>query len=158
MRFVSTKPFSRLHALPGFNFSFATPYVFFTGKGGTGKTSLACATAVKMADAGKSVLIVSTDPASNLDEMFGCCPMKSCRRQKRSKMREELSGACTVEVAAFDEFAGLLGDDRPSGVDHVIFDAAPTGHTLRLLSLPRAWSQFLHANAVGASCLGPIPD
>ncbi len=155
-----------------------------------GKTSLACATAIKLADAGKSVLLVSTDPASNLDEMFGVSLSNSpqfvsavpnlsamnisptdaaesyrmrvlkpyeklCSAEELHRMREELSGACTVEVAAFDEFAGLLGDDRPPDVDHVIFDTAPTGHTLRLLSLPRAWSQFLHANSVGASCLGP---
>jgi arsenite-transporting ATPase len=181
---------SSLHSLKPFLFTFATPFMFFTGKGGVGKTSLACATAVKMADAGRSVLLVSTDPASNLDEMLGISlydkprlipsvPLLSAMNvnpveaaeayrkrvlepykgistaQELSKMREELSGACTVEVAAFDEFAGLLGDDRPSGIQHVIFDTAPTGHTLRLLSLPRAWSQFLNANAIGASCLGP---
>lgn len=190
MRGFSTKPSSRLHNLPQFDFSFPTPFIFFTGKGGVGKTSLACATAIKLADAGRSVLLVSTDPASNLDEMFGISfsdkprfvtavhglsvmninptnaaeayrmrvlqPYKKLSTAKElSRMREELSGACTVEVAAFDEFAGLLGDDRPPKIDHVIFDTAPTGHTLRLLSLPRAWSQFLHANSVGASCLGP---
>ena len=48
-----------------------TPNLFFTGKGGVGKTSVACAVAVRLADAGKSVLLVSTDPASNLDEVFG---------------------------------------------------------------------------------------
>jgi arsenite-transporting ATPase len=166
-----------------------TPYLFFTGKGGVGKTSLACATAVGLADRGRRVLIVSTDPASNLDEMLeitltdrptqvpevaGLSAMnidpaaaaESYRNRvleqlgpevtadERSTVREQLSGACTTEIAAFDEFVGLLDGDI-AGFDHIIFDTAPTGHTLRLLSLPKAWTGFLKDNDRGASCLGP---
>ncbi|QHP71309.1 arsenical pump-driving ATPase [Bradyrhizobium sp. LCT2] len=166
-----------------------TPYLFFTGKGGVGKTSLACATAVGLADRGLCVLLVSTDPASNLDEMLevtltdrptpvpdvaGLSAMninpesaaESYRTRvleqlgpevtagERSTVREQLSGACTTEIAAFDEFVGLLDGDM-AGFDHIIFDTAPTGHTLRLLSLPKAWTGFLKDNDRGASCLGP---
>jgi arsenite/tail-anchored protein-transporting ATPase len=170
----------------------ATRFLFFTGKGGVGKTSHACAAAVGLADAGKRVLLVSTDPASNLAEVLGTpvgeqpteIPGASGLRamnidpgaaaeayRERAvgpvrgvlpdaairQMEEQLSGACTVEVAAFDEFAALLVDDeRIGGYDHVVFDTAPTGHTLRLLQLPAAWSGFLEQNARGASCLGPV--
>lgn len=166
-----------------------TPFLFFTGKGGVGKTSLACATAVGLAYRGLQVLIVSTDPASNLDEMLevalrdtptpvpgvtGLSAMNidpeaaaesyrarvldqlgpTATQVEISTVREQLSGACTTEIAAFDEFVGLLdGDIR--GFDHIIFDTAPTGHTLRLLSLPKAWTGFLEDNERGASCLGP---
>jgi arsenite-transporting ATPase len=166
-----------------------TRYLFFTGKGGVGKTTLACAVALRLSDSGKSVLLVSTDPASNLDEMLGTAlantprlvagtaglfamnidpdaAAEAYRRRvldqldertsdsERLKVREQLSGACTTEIAAFDEFAGLLAtEDRD--FDHVIFDTAPTGHTLRLLSLPKAWTGFLEGNDRGASCLGP---
>lgn len=164
-------------------------YLFFTGKGGVGKTSLACAAALELADSGRSVLLVSTDPASNLNEMLGeklsnhpssitDAPGLSAlnidptaateayiarviaqmgnraTERERTNVREELSGACTTEIAAFDEFAGLLAEDV-RGYDHVIFDTAPTGHTLRLLSLPKAWTGFLKDNDRGASCLGP---
>jgi arsenite-transporting ATPase len=164
-------------------------YLLFTGKGGVGKTSLACAAALALADKGKSVLLVSTDPASNLDEMLGQ-KLSNCAspidgapglaalnidptaateayiarviaqmgdgatEEERTNVREELSGACTTEIAAFDEFVGLLADNV-LGYDHVIFDTAPTGHTLRLLSLPKAWTGFLEGNDRGASCLGP---
>lgn len=164
-------------------------FLFFTGKGGVGKTSLACACALSLADAGKRVLLVSTDPASNLDEMLGVelsarpraipgargldalnidpdaaaeayrvrvieqMPADSTDAE-RGTVREQLSGACTTEIAAFDEFIGLLAGDA-DGYDHVIFDTAPTGHTLRLLSLPKAWTGFLEGNDRGASCLGP---
>jgi arsenite-transporting ATPase len=169
-----------------------TRYVFFTGKGGVGKTSLSCATALKLAEAGKRVLLVSTDPASNLDEvletkltnkptpiagvpgldalninpveaaaayrerligpMRGLLPEAALR-----SMEEQLSGSCTVEIAAFDEFSGLIGNpDAAKDYDHVIFDTAPTGHTLRLMSLAKAWDQFLDTNTSGASCLGPL--
>ncbi|CCD95254.1 Arsenical pump-driving ATPase (Arsenite-translocating ATPase) (Arsenical resistance ATPase) (Arsenite-transporting ATPase) [Bradyrhizobium sp. ORS 375] len=166
-----------------------TPFLFFTGKGGVGKTSLACATALALADRGLRVLLVSTDPASNLDEMLevelsdspvpvpnaaGLFAMNidpeaaaesyrarvldqlepTATDQERSTIREQLSGACTTEIAAFDEFVGLLDGDR-AGYDHIIFDTAPTGHTLRLLSLPKAWTGFLEDNDRGASCLGP---
>lgn len=166
-----------------------TAFLFFTGKGGVGKTSLSCAVALDLADRGKRVLLVSTDPASNLDEMLGVtlgdhptpvpgAPNLSAMNidpdraaedyrsrvldqldpttpeDERATVREQLSGACTIEIAAFDEFVGLLTDGAP-GFDHVIFDTAPTGHTLRLLSLPKAWSGFLAENDRGASCLGP---
>ena len=166
-----------------------TPFLFFTGKGGVGKTSLACAIAIGLTDRGKHVLLVSTDPASNLDEMLGVAlsdvptpvpdapglsalnidPEAAAETYRervlaqldpgtsageRSTVREQLSGACTTEIAAFDEFVGLLAGDR-IGFDHIIFDTAPTGHTLRLLSLPKAWTGFLEGNDRGASCLGP---
>lgn len=169
-----------------------TPFMFFTGKGGVGKTSTACSTAVALAEEGKKVLLVSTDPASNLQDvlevelttapksipevsnLFACNidPEEAARsyREKvvgpyRGKlpesvvatMEEQLSGACTVEIAAFDEFTSLLAD--PSVIneyEHIIFDTAPTGHTLRLLQLPTAWSGFLEESTHGASCLGPL--
>ena len=170
-----------------------TQFMFFTGKGGVGKSSLACATAVKLADEGKRVLLVSTDPASNLAQMFETeideqdpTPIKAVPRldalnidpelaaeayrdrivgpvrntlpeQVVRRMEEELSGACTTEIAAFDEFTALLTDPSTTeGYDHIIFDTAPTGHTLRLLKLPSAWSDFLEHNQSGASCLGPL--
>ncbi|MBC7953871.1 MAG: arsenical pump-driving ATPase [Rhodospirillaceae bacterium] len=169
-----------------------TRYLFFTGKGGVGKTSLSCATGLSLAEAGKRVLIVSTDPASNLDEVLGTAlsqrpveiagapnlfalnidPEAAARDYRErmvgpyrgilppaaiASMEEQFSGACTVEIAAFDEFAKLLGDaDVTVGFDHVIFDTAPTGHTLRLLTLPSAWTQFIASTTGGASCLGPL--
>ncbi len=164
-------------------------HLFFTGKGGVGKTSISCATAIALADKGLKVLLVSTDPASNLDEMLGVAlgsdptPVPgvaglsamnidpetaaedyrgrvldqmgpAATDKDKATVREQLSGACTTEIAAFDEFVGLLADDNPQ-FDHIIFDTAPTGHTLRLLSLPKAWTGFLEANERGASCLGP---
>ncbi len=169
-----------------------TRFLFFTGKGGVGKTALSCAVAIALADSGKKTLLISTDPASNLDEMLGLALGRMPRpvpgvahlqamnidpeaaaeayRQRVvgamgtaasagdiAKVREQLSGACTVEIAAFDEFAGLLAGEAggPADFDHIVFDTAPTGHTLRLLSLPKAWSSFLEANDRGASCLGP---
>ena len=170
----------------------ATRILFFTGKGGVGKTSLACATAVSLARRGKKVLLVSTDPASNLDEVLGVRlsgvptavpgaeglfalnidPEAAAKRYRDrviapyrgilpdaslTSMEEQLSGACTVEIAAFDEFTKLLGDvEATSGFDHMIFDTAPTGHTLRLLKLPAAWAGFLEQNTTGTSCLGPL--
>jgi len=164
----------------------------FTGKGGVGKTSIACATAVFLAEGGKRVLLVSTDPASNLDEVLetalsmhptpigkvkGLFAMnvdpEEAARQYRERVvgpyrellpksaveniEEQLSGACTVEIAAFDEFAKLLGDASATAeFDHVIFDTAPTGHTLRLLQLPAAWAGFIDSNVGGTSCLGPL--
>jgi arsenite-transporting ATPase len=179
--------------------SSAPRHLFFTGKGGVGKTSVACATAIALADAGKRVLLVSTDPASNLDEVLEVAlgreprevPLagepregpgrldalnldpEAAARAYREKMvgpyrgilpdaairsiEEQLSGACTVEIAAFDEFSKLLGDPcLTEAYDHVVFDTAPTGHTLRLLELPAAWTGFLEASAGGTSCLGPL--
>ena len=169
-----------------------TRNLFFTGKGGVGKTSLACAAAVRLADAGKKVLLVSTDPASNLDEVLGTPlgnhptliaavpglsamnldPEKSAAEYRErmvgpyrtllpatavASMEEQFSGSCTLEIAAFDEFSRLLGDATATAdFDHVIFDTAPTGHTLRLLTLPSAWSGFMESNTTGTSCLGPL--
>ncbi len=167
-------------------------FVFFTGKGGVGKTSTAAASAIALADQGARVLLVSTDPASNLDEVL-CTPLGSTPRpvadvdgldamnidpmaaaaayRERvvgpyrgvlpdsavSSIEEQLSGACTVEIAAFDEFTALLADPAATEIyDHVIFDTAPTGHTLRLLSLPEAWSAFIDTNTLGTSCIGPL--
>ena len=168
-----------------------TPYIFFTGKGGVGKTSLASATAVKLADEGKSVLLISTDPASNLKEVLESditekitevdgvrnlhavnidpelsaeeyrnrviSPMEDILPEHEiEKIREELSGACTTEIAAFDEFARYVaGNEENEPYDVIIFDTAPTGHTLRLLELPAAWSDFIETNPDGASCIGP---
>ncbi len=170
----------------------ATRILFFTGKGGVGKTSLACATAVGLADRGKRVLLVSTDPASNLDEVLGVAlgsaprpipaiaglfalnidPEAAARAYRErvvgpyrgvlpdaavASMEEQLSGACTVEIAAFDEFTKLLGDPTSTNeFNHIIFDTAPTGHTLRLLKLPAAWSGFMDKSTTGTSCLGPL--
>jgi arsenite/tail-anchored protein-transporting ATPase len=166
-----------------------TRYMFFVGKGGVGKTSLSAATAIALADRGQRVLLVSTDPASNLDEMLGTrlsnqpLPVPGAANlflanidpdaaaaayrvrviaqmgpaatdEERASVLEQLSGACTTEIASFDEFSSLLADGALP-YEHVIFDTAPTGHTLRLLSLPKAWSGFLAGNDRGASCLGP---
>jgi arsenite-transporting ATPase len=170
----------------------ATRILFFTGKGGVGKTSLACATALALAESGKRILLVSTDPASNLDEVLGVelsgqptavpgaaglyalniDPEASAKAYRErvvgpyrgvlpdaavNSIEEQLSGACTVEIAAFDEFTKLLGDAAAtSEFDHILFDTAPTGHTLRLLKLPGAWTGFIATNTTGTSCLGPL--
>ena len=170
----------------------ATRFLFFTGKGGVGKTCLACATALKFASAGRSVLLVSTDPASNLEEVLQTTltnepkpvigarglsamninpsaaalayrerligPMRSVLPPDALRsMEEQLSGACTMEIAAFDEFSSLIGDPAAAaGFEHVIFDTAPTGHTLRLMGLAKAWDNFLAQNTSGYSCLGPL--
>ncbi|HEX7478746.1 MAG TPA: arsenical pump-driving ATPase [Polyangiales bacterium] len=166
--------------------------LFFTGKGGVGKTSVACASALLLAERGRRVLLVSTDPASNLDEVLetklassatavpgtiglfalNIDPVAAAHAYRERmvgpyrgvlpdaavrSIEEQLSGACTVEIAAFDEFSKLLGDESATrDFDHVIFDTAPTGHTLRLLELPAAWSGFLETNIGGTSCLGPL--
>jgi arsenite-transporting ATPase len=170
----------------------APRYLFFTGKGGVGKTSLSCASGLALAETGKRVLIVSTDPASNLDEVLETplagtpTPVRgvpglsalnidpeaaaAAYRERMvapyrgilpaaaiQSMEEQFSGACTVEIAAFDEFAKLLGEPASTAdFDHVIFDTAPTGHTLRLLTLPSAWSGYIDSSHGGASCLGPL--
>lgn len=169
-----------------------TRNLFFTGKGGVGKTTLACATAVQLADQGLRVLLISTDPASNLHDVLATeiaseptpvggvpnlramniDPASAAKAYRErmveayrgvlpdaalASMEEQLSGSCTLEIASFDEFSRLLGDDRATAeYDHVIFDTAPTGHTLRLLALPAAWAGFMEANTTGTSCLGPL--
>ena len=169
-----------------------TKYLFFTGKGGVGKTSIACATAVALADSGKKVLLVSTDPASNLQDVFGIPldnkgteireapglvvanldPLAAAAEYRESvigpyrgkfpdsvirNMEEQLSGSCTVEIAAFNEFSDFLTDEsRAERFDHILFDTAPTGHTLRMLQLPSAWTGFISKSTHGASCLGQL--
>ena len=169
-----------------------TRNLFFTGKGGVGKTSVAGATAVRLADSGKHVLLVSTGPAANLDDVLetplGNHPtvvtglptlsamnldpeVAAAEYRERMvgpyrnllpaaairSMEEQFSGSCTLEIAAFDEFSKLLGDRAATAeFDHVIFDTAPTGHTLRLLTLPSAGSGFMEKNTTGSSCLGPL--
>ncbi|MBP7605798.1 MAG: arsenical pump-driving ATPase [Giesbergeria sp.] len=170
----------------------APRFLFFTGKGGVGKTSLACATAMQLAAQGQRVLLVSTDPASNVGQVFGLAignqvtaipevprlwaleidpqaaaqgyrdrivgPVRGVLPDDVVKgIEEQLSGACTTEIAAFDEFTALLTDDSlDARYEHIIFDTAPTGHTIRLLQLPGAWSGFLEAGKGDASCLGPL--
>ena len=167
-------------------------FLFFTGKGGVGKTSLSCATAIHLAQQGKQVLLVSTDPASNVGQVFSQTigntitaiatvpglsaldidPQLAAQQYRErivgpvrgvlpdsvvKSIEEQLSGACTTEIAAFDEFTALLTDAALiAAYDHIIFDTAPTGHTIRLLQLPGAWSSFIEANPGGASCLGPL--
>jgi arsenite/tail-anchored protein-transporting ATPase len=169
-----------------------TRYLFFTGKGGVGKTTTASAVAVALADAGQRTLVISTDPASNLDDVFGIAassdptavpdvfglfvsnldPEAAAEAFKEravgpyrgvlpesaiANMEEQLSGACTVEIAAFNEFTAVLANPADtSEFDHVVFDTAPTGHTLRLLTLPSAWSGYVDEHPAGASCLGPL--
>lgn len=167
-------------------------FLFFTGKGGVGKTSLACATAIRLTKQGNRVLLVSTDPASNVGQVFKLMignnitaipevpglsaleidpqaaaqvyrdrivgPVRGILPDAVVKsIEEQLSGACTTEIAAFDEFTGLLtNNDLIGSYDHIVFDTAPTGHTIRLLQLPGAWTGFLESGKGDASCLGPL--
>lgn len=169
-----------------------TKYLFFTGKGGVGKTSIACATAVSLADSGKRVLLISTDPASNLQDVFSMKltnkgtpipdvpnlvvanldPIQAAAEYRESviapyrgklpesviaNMEEQLSGSCTVEIAAFNEFSSFITDGKAQQeYDYIIFDTAPTGHTLRMLQLPSAWSNFISESTHGASCLSQL--
>lgn len=169
-----------------------TKYLFFTGKGGVGKTSVACATAVSLADEGKNILLISTDPASNLQDVFAqelngqgtpikevpgltvvnLDPEQAAAEYRESvispfrgklpesviqNMEEQLSGSCTVEIAAFNAFSDFITDKgKQQDYDHIIFDTAPTGHTLRMLQLPSAWSTFISESTHGASCLGQL--
>lgn len=169
-----------------------TKYLFFTGKGGVGKTSVACATSVTLADTGNKVLLISTDPASNLQDVFNIelnnkateikeipnlsvvnlNPEEAAIEYRDSvigpykgqlpdvvlaNMEEQLSGSCTVEIAAFNEFTNYLADeDVKNNYDFIIFDTAPTGHTLRMLQLPSAWTNFISESTHGASCLGQL--
>jgi arsenite/tail-anchored protein-transporting ATPase len=165
-------------------------YVFFAGKGGVGKTSMACTTAVHYADGGKKTLIVTTDPASNLADVFEqpighqvrpitgvsnlwameINPDEATREYKERSLapmrglfddemlrvvEEQLSGPCTEEMAAFDKFTDFMEDDN---WDVIIFDTAPTGHTLRLLELPVEWSKHIRDSAQGSgqTCMGPV--
>lgn len=170
----------------------STKYLFFTGKGGVGKTSIACATAVALADAGEKILLVSTDPDSNLQDVFGVSlndagvaiaevpglvvanldPLTAAAEYRESvigayrgklpdsaiqNVEEQLSGSCTVEIAAFNAFSEFLTNaEKAEKFDHIIFDTAPTGHTLRMLQLPSAWSGFISESKHGASCLGQL--
>ena len=167
-------------------------YLFLTGKGGVGKTSVACAAAIALARQGRTVLLVSTDPASNVGQVFGLTigntitpvpavpglsaleidpdqaadayrerivgPVRNLLpKVEVDLIVEQLSGACTTEIASFNEFTGLLtGEESVAGFDHVIFDTAPTGHTIRLLQLPGSWTDFLNEGKGDASCLGPL--
>ncbi len=169
-----------------------TKYLFFTGKGGVGKTSIACATAIGLADQGKNILLISTDPASNLQDVFSqelnghgtviagvpgltvvnLDPEQAAAEYRESviapyrgklpesviqNMEEQLSGSCTIEIAAFNEFSDFITDaTKQKEYDHIIFDTAPTGHTLRMLQLPSAWSTFINESTHGASCLGQL--
>lgn len=169
-----------------------TKYLFYTGKGGVGKTSIACSTAVALADSGKKVFLISTDPASNLQDVFDAeldnkgvsidgvpglkvanlNPLQAAAEYRENviapyrgfmpesvlnNMEEQLSGSCTVEIAAFNEFSKFITDDTiQDDYDYIIFDTAPTGHTLRMLQLPSAWSNFISENTHGASCLGQL--
>ncbi|MHC5309534.1 arsenical pump-driving ATPase [Myroides sp. LJL116] len=169
-----------------------TKYIFFTGKGGVGKTSIACATSLNLADSGKNVLLISTDPASNLQDVFdiplsnkvtklkdipnlsilNLNPEQAALEYKESiigpyrgklpeavlfNMEEQLSGSCTVEIASFNEFADVITNKEKHDLyDHIVFDTAPTGHTLRMLQLPAAWNTFIDENTTGVSCLGQL--
>jgi arsenite-transporting ATPase len=170
----------------------AVPFLFFTGKGGVGKTSVACASALRFAEGGERVLLISTDPASNLQDVFGteldstpaavpgapglfavnldpAAAAESYRESVVAPLRgvlpesavanieEQLSGSCTLEIAAFTEFASYLSDtELLTRYDRILFDTAPTGHTLRLLELPSAWTDFIGSSEHGASCLGQL--
>jgi arsenite-transporting ATPase len=165
-------------------------YIFFSGKGGVGKTSMASTTAVYHADQGKKTLIVTTDPASNLADVFEqpighhvspingvpnlwameIDPDEATREYKERSLgpmrdlfddemlkvvEEQLSGPCTEEMASFDKFTDFMEDDN---WDVIIFDTAPTGHTLRLLELPVEWSKHIKDSAEGSgqTCMGPV--
>ena len=170
----------------------APRFLFFTGKGGVGKTSISCVISLALVEQGKRVLLISTDPASNLDEVLetglsnkpveikgqpglwamNIDPVKAAEEYRERivgpyrgvlpdeavrSIEEQLSGACTVEIASFNEFSRVIGDQQAIvGYDHVVLDTAPTGHTLRLLNLPSAWNDFIIENKTGSSCLGPM--
>ena len=169
-----------------------TKYLFYTGKGGVGKTTAASATAIQLANEGFKVVLVSTDPASNLQDVFerelddngteieeipgltvaNFDPVSAAEEYKESivgpyrgilpdaavqNMEEQLSGSCTTEIASFDQFAKFLtSPDISDQYDYIIFDTAPTGHTLRLLQLPSAWTNFFDENTTGTSCMGQL--
>jgi arsenite-transporting ATPase len=167
-----------------------TEYIFFSGKGGVGKTTMACATAIHHATEGKKTLIVTTDPASNLADVFEqeighritqikgisnlwameIDPDAATMEYKEriigpfreimpddviASLEENLSGPCTTEMASFDRFIDFMEGDE---YDVIIFDTAPTGHTIRLLELPVDWSKHIEESAKGSgqTCLGPV--
>lgn len=175
----------------------STQFIFFSGKGGVGKTSMACATAVRHADAGQRTLIITTDPAANLADVFEqpighhITPLKGIanlwameidpdtateeyKERALAPLRdifpapmvevvnEQMSGPCTAEVAAFDRFTDFLvldnEADRPVQFDVIVFDTAPTGHTIRLLELPAEWANTISAaeQGSGQTCIGPV--
>lgn len=169
-----------------------TKYMFFTGKGGVGKTSIACATAVSLADAGNKVLLISTDPASNLQDVFSTelnnkgtvirdipnltvinlNPEDAAKDYKESiiapyrgkmseaiikNIEEQLSGSCTVEIAAFNEFSEIItSKEKSEQYNYILFDTAPTGHTLRMLELPSAWGNYISNEAPSANYVGQL--
>ncbi|VCX09201.1 Arsenical pump-driving ATPase [Klebsiella pneumoniae] len=166
------------------------PYLFFTGKGGVGKTSISCATAIHLAEQGKRVLLVSTDPASNVGQVFDLAigntirpcdsssglsaleidPQEAARQYRArivdpikgllpddvvNSISEQLSGACTTEIAAFDEFTGLLTDaSLLTRFDHIIL--IPRRRATRFAFSSFGRSSFIESNPDGASCLGPM--
>lgn len=167
-----------------------TRYLFFSGKGGVGKTTMAAATAIHYAIEGKKTLIVTTDPASNLADVFEqgighkvtairgvsnlsameIDPDEATREYKEriigafreimpedviASLEENLSGPCTTEMASFDRFIDFM---EGSEYDVIVFDTAPTGHTIRLLELPVDWSKHIEESAKGSgqTCLGPV--
>jgi len=167
-----------------------TQYIFFSGKGGVGKTTMAAATAIHHAQSGKKTLIVTTDPASNLADVFEQAighriaairgvpnlhameidPDAATKEYKArligpyrgvmpedviASLEENLSGPCTTEMASFDRFIDFMEGDE---YDVIVFDTAPTGHTIRLLELPVDWSRHIEQSAKGSgqTCLGPV--
>lgn len=165
-------------------------FLFFSGKGGVGKTSMACSTAVGLADEGFKTLVVTTDPASNVADVFkqeighkvtpiagvdrlwameinpdvataeykerALAPMRELFPDELIKvMEEQLSSPCTAEMASFDKFIDFMEDPA---YDYVIFDTAPTGHTIRLLELPVDWSRHIEESSKGSgqTCMGPV--
>jgi len=167
-----------------------TKYIFFSGKGGVGKTTMASATAIHYATEGKKTLIVTTDPASNLADVFEqeighkitaikdteslyameIDPDKATKEYLEgiigpyreimpddviASLEENLSGPCTTEMASFDRFIDFMESDE---YEVIVFDTAPTGHTIRLLELPVDWSKHIEESAKGSgqTCLGPV--
>ena len=129
--------------------------VFFTGKGGVGKTSLACALAVALADRGLPVHLSTADPAAHLAEtlqgtlehlqLSRIDPHEVTERYRqqvlatkgakldaegRALLEEDLRSPCTEEIAVFQAFSRTVRESRRQ---FVVMDTAPTGHTLLLL-------------------------
>jgi arsenite-transporting ATPase len=165
-----------------------TQYIFFSGKGGVGKTTMAATTALYQSKKGQRTLLVSTDPAGNLGDIFerkvgmetvqvapdlflAQMDSDAITNAYKNKMleplsailegavleqvKEEFNGGCTVEIATFDKFTDFLGDET---YDLIIFDTAPTGHTLRLMTLPNEWDKYIKKSAEGKgqTCIGPV--